>query len=64
MKTQSEVRVNPLKDPVRINLILEREQLDMLKQKAALHNTTVNEVLRTLAAEYLACCDKATEPMH
>lgn len=54
MKTQSEIRMNPLKDPVRINVILEKEQLAQLKLKALYHNTTVNEILRSLIADYLA----------
>ena len=53
MKTQSEIRINPLQDPCRLNLILEKEQLTQLKLKAAFHNTTVNEILRSLVTEYL-----------
>lgn len=53
MKTQSEIRISPLKDPCRINLILEKEQLAALKSKAAFYNTTVNELIRSLITEYI-----------
>lgn len=53
MKTQSEIRINPLKEPTRINLILEKDQLAALKSKAAFYDTTVNEILRALITEYI-----------
>lgn len=53
MKTQSEIRNHPLDEPVRINVILEKEQLTQLKQKALFHDTTVNEIVRNLIADYI-----------
>lgn len=53
MKTQSEIRSNPLDEPVRINVILEKEHLTQLKQKALFHDTTVNEIIRNLIADYI-----------
>lgn len=52
MKKQSEIRVSPIRDPVRINVILPRDSLKILKARAAYHDTTVNEIIRTLVSDY------------
>lgn len=49
-----EIRTTPLKDAVKYALVIERDILSALKQVAAEDNTSVNEILRVLAVDFLA----------
>lgn len=49
-----EIRTTPLKDAVKYALVIERDILSNLKQVAAEEGTSVNEILRVLAAKFLA----------
>lgn len=53
IKTQSDIRVNPLKDKCRMSMILERESFDKLKEIAVNLNTTCNEIVRSLVDEFI-----------
>ena len=53
MRSRREITTNPLKEPVRINVVLEKEDLSQLKMKALYNETTVNEIVRSLIADYL-----------
>jgi hypothetical protein len=48
-----EIRTTPLKDTVKYALVIAREILSDLKQVAAEESTSVNEILRVLAAKFL-----------
>lgn len=48
-----EIRTTPLKDTVKYALVIERDILSALKLVAAEEGTSVNEILRVLAAEFL-----------
>lgn len=48
-----EIRTTPLKDAVKYALVIERDILSDLKQVAAEEGTSVNEILRVLAAKFL-----------
>ena len=49
-----EIRTTPLKDAVKYALVIERDILSELKQVAAEEGTSVNEILRVLAVDFLA----------
>lgn len=53
IRTQSEIRVNPLQDAAKINLVIERETLSRLKVAAVDLDTTVNEIIRALVDDFL-----------
>lgn len=53
MRSRREITTQPLKEPVRINVVLEKEILMQLKEKALYGETTVNEIVRSLVADYL-----------
>lgn len=55
MRSRREIATNPLKEPVRINVVLEKEDLKKLKLKALCGETTVNEIIRSLITDYLRC---------
>ena len=48
-----EIRTTPLKDTVKYALVIERDILSALKRVAAEEGTSVNEILRVLAAKFL-----------
>lgn len=48
-----EIRTTPLKDTVKYALVIERDILSALKQVAVEESTSVNEILRVLAAKFL-----------
>lgn len=52
-KRQSEIRTNKLQDPAKTHIVLERSTLNRLKAAALYEDTTVNEILRCLAEDYL-----------
>lgn len=49
-----EIRTTPLKDAVKYALVIEHDILNALKMVAAEENTSVNEILRVLAVDFLA----------
>lgn len=49
-----EIRTTPLKDAVKYALVIERDILSELKRVAAEEGTSVNEILRVLAVDFLA----------
>lgn len=49
-----EIRTTPLKDAVKYALVIERDILSTLKRVAAEESTSVNEILRVLAVDFLA----------
>ena len=53
VRKQAEIRVNPLKDPARINVVLERETVSRLKLAAVEMDTTTNEIVRALVDQFL-----------
>lgn len=53
MRSRKEITTNPLKEPVRINVILEKEMLTALKRIALAEETTVNEIVRSLLDSYV-----------
>lgn len=53
IRSQSEIRSNPLKTKCRMSMILERSDFEALKLKAFKMNTTCNEIVRTLIHEYV-----------
>lgn len=48
-----EIRTTPLKDAVKYALVIERDILSDLKRVAAEEGTSVNEILRVLAVDFL-----------
>ena len=53
IKQQSEIRMHPIDDPTKITVVLSRADLQRLKMAAAELNTTVNEIMRALASDWL-----------
>lgn len=49
-----EIRTTPLKDAVKYALVIERDILSELKRVAAEEGTSVNEILRVLAVDFLS----------
>lgn len=49
-----EIRTTPLKDAVKYALVIERDILNALKLVSVEENTSVNEILRVLAVDFLA----------
>jgi hypothetical protein len=49
-----EIRTTRLKDAVKYALVIERDILSALKEVAVEENTSVNEILRVLAVNFLA----------
>lgn len=49
-----EIRTTPLKDAVKYAFVIERDILSALKRVASEENTSVNEILRVLAVDFLA----------
>ena len=52
-RKQSEIRVQSLKDPIRVSMMIEKETIARLKERAIALNTTYGEILRCLINEYL-----------
>lgn len=46
LKTQSEIRTNPMDDPVLVRVMMERKTQQELKRIAAIMNTTMSELIR------------------
>lgn len=53
IRPQSEIRMQPIDDPVKITVVIGRADLQRLKMAAVELNTTVNEIMRVLAADWL-----------
>jgi hypothetical protein len=53
-RPQSEIRVNPFKNPVRVQAIFERDTWDRIKKVAVEEGTTATEILRVLVDHFLA----------
>ena len=53
IRKNAEIRLNPLADPVRVNMVLSRQDLQRLKIAAVSMETTVNEILRSLVVDFL-----------
>lgn len=53
VKKQSEIRMQPLADPVRFGIVLERADLEALKIAAIRMDTTASEIIRVLVADFL-----------
>ena len=49
-----EIRTTPLKDAVKYAFVIERDILNALKLVAVEENTSVNEILRVLAVDFLS----------
>lgn len=47
------IRKEPLEDPVRLNLVIDKRLAQKLKLKAVELDTTVNEILRVLVQKFL-----------
>lgn len=53
IRQQSEIRMQPIDDPTKITVVLSRHDLQRLKLAAVELNTTVNEIMRAVAADWL-----------
>lgn len=53
IKAQSEVRRTPIKDPHRLNVLLDGETMTRLKKRALELDTTAAEIIRDLIERYL-----------
>ena len=53
IRQQSEIRIHPIDDPTKITVVLSRADLQRLKIAAVGLNTTVNEIVRVLVADWL-----------
>lgn len=53
LRTTGEIRLHPIGDPTKINVVISRTDLQRLKMAAIEHNTTVNEIFRALATDLL-----------
>jgi hypothetical protein len=58
IKTQPDIRLNPLKDKCRMSMIIERSSLEQLKEIASGLNTTCNEIVRALIDEFISNTDR------
>jgi hypothetical protein len=53
VKKQSEIRMQPLEDPARFGVVLERADLEALKIAAIRMDTTASEIIRALVADFV-----------
>jgi hypothetical protein len=53
VKKQSQIRLTPLRDPVRLNVVMERDALRRLKSAAVDMDTTASEIVRSLVDGFL-----------
>lgn len=53
VKKQSEIRMQPLNDPARFGIVLERSDLEALKIAAIRMDTTASEIIRALVADFI-----------
>ena len=53
IRQQPEIRMHPIDDPTKITVVLSRADLQRLKMAAVELNTTVNEIMRAVAADWL-----------
>ena len=54
VRKNAELRINPLKNPVRTNIVLEHDSLVALKMRAAQLDTTFSEIVRRLVDDFLS----------
>lgn len=57
-RKQAEIRTQPLDDPQRLSVILDRADLARLKSAALAHDTTASEIVRVLVGDWLKNMDK------
>lgn len=53
IRKNSQLRNDPLEDPIRVQIIVPKETLELLKQKAQELETTYSEIIRALINDYL-----------
>lgn len=53
IRKNSQLRNDPLEDPIRIQINVPKEALELLKQKAQELETTYSEIIRALINDYL-----------
>lgn len=53
IRKNSQLRNDPLEDPIRVQVIVPKETLELLKQKAQELETTYSEMIRALINDYL-----------
>lgn len=53
IRKNSQLRNDPLKEPIRVQIIVPKETLELLKQKAQELETTYSEIIRALMNDYL-----------
>lgn len=53
IRKNSQLRNDPLEDPIRVQIIVPKEALELLKQKAQELETTYSEIIRALINDYL-----------
>lgn len=58
-RKQAEIRTQPLDDPQRLSVILDRADLAKLKAAALAHDTTASEIVRVLVGDWLKKMDKS-----
>lgn len=54
VRKNAELRINPLKNPVRTNIVLEHDSLQELKVRAVQLDTTFSEIVRRLVDDFLS----------
>lgn len=54
VRKNAELRINPLKNPVRTNIVLENDSLQALKVRAVQLDTTFSEIVRRLVDDFLS----------
>ena len=53
IRKNSQLRNDPLEEPIRVQIIVPKETLELLKQKAQELETTYSEIIRALINDYL-----------
>lgn len=53
IRKNSQLRNDPLEEPIRVQIIVPKEALELLKQKAQELETTYSEIIRALINDYL-----------
>jgi hypothetical protein len=56
-RKQAEIRLQPMEDPQRLNVVFDRVQLARLKAEALAHDTTASEIVRVLVGDWLKKVD-------
>lgn len=57
-RTQSQLRIMPLNEPARVNIVIEKVDLDALKRAALELDTTSAEIIRVLIHEFVTKREK------